>query len=41
MCQASLALVRWTILAGELTPVFHLADLEVTSGAAASFASQR
>lgn len=32
---------RWTMLVGELTLVFHLLDLEVTSGAAASFASLR
>lgn len=29
------------MLVGELTPIFHLLDLEVTSGAAASSASLR
>lgn len=32
---------RWTMVVGELTPVFHLLDLEVASGAAASSASLR
>lgn len=41
LCQASLALGRWTMLVGKLTPVFHLVDLEVTSGAAVSYASLR
>ena len=35
MCQAPLASGRWTKLVGELTPVSHLEELEVTSGAAA------
>ena len=39
--HTSLASERWTMLVGEPTLVFHLADLEVTSGDAASSATLR